>query len=130
MFATNPKTGGKIRIMNSDASIWKDSKTLTYMNQPFSKDKRRWKRWDILVTSVKPEFLLWKPDIVLLTEETPESNAWLRTEKARKVRFILVSLKAIKTLSKEFDVSSLGNVICLEEFESMYPFLGQPWDGT
>jgi len=130
MFATNPKTGGKIRIMNSDASIWKDSKTLTYMNQPFSKDKRRWKRWDILVTSVKPEFLLWKPDIVLLTEETPESNAWLKIEKARKVRFILVSLKAIKTLSKEFDVSSLGNVICLEEFDSMYPFLGPAWNGT
>ena len=128
MLATNPKTGGKIRIMNSDASIWKDSKTLTYMTNPFSKDKKRWKRWDILVTSIKPEFLLWKPDIVLLTDQTPESVAWLKTEKAKKVRFILVSLKAIKNL--DFDVSTLGNVICLEEFDSMYPFLGPSWDGT
>ena len=131
MFATNPKNGKQIRIMNSDASIWKDSKTLTYMKDPYSKDKKRWKRWDILVTSVTPEYLAWKPDIVLLTEESSEANLWLKTEKAKKTRFILVSLKAIKTLTSEgFDVSTLGNVICLEEFESMYPFLGQPWNGT
>ena len=130
MLATNPKNGKQIRIMNSDASIWKDSKTLTYMKTPYSKDKKRWKRWDILVTSAKPEFLSWNPDIVLLTEESPEANLWLKTEKAKKIRFILVSLKAIKTLNLEFDVSTLGNVICLEEFETMYPFLGPPWDGT
>ena len=131
MLATNPKNGKQIRIMNSDASIWKDSKTLTYMKDTYSKDKKRWKRWDILVTSAAPEYLAWKPDIVLLTEESPAANLWLKIEKAKKVRFILVSLKAIKTLNSEgFDVSTLGNVICLEEFESMYPFLGQPWDGT
>lgn len=131
MLATNPKTGTKIRVMTSDASVWKDSKTLVYMNEPFTKDKRRWRRWDILVTSVKPEFLLWKPDIVLLTEETPESNEWLKSEVSKKTRFILVSLKAIKTLASQgFDISSLGNVICLEEFHSMYPFLGPEWSGT
>jgi len=131
MLATNPKTGSKIRVLTSDASIWKDSKTLVYMIEPFTKAKRRWRRWDILVTSVKPEFLLWKPDIVLLTEETPESNDWLKSEASKKIRFILVSLKAIKTLGSEgFDVSSLGNVICLEEFHSMYPFLGPEWSGT
>ena len=131
MLATNPKTGGKIRVMTSDTSIWKDSKTLVYMNEAFTKAKRRWRRWDILVTSAKPEFLLWKPDIVLLTEETPEGNEWLKSEVSKKTRFILVSLKAIKTLSSQgFDISSLGNVICLEEFHSMYPFLGPPWSGT
>jgi hypothetical protein len=131
MLATNPNTGGKIRVITSDASIWKDSKTLVYMNEPFTKAKRQWRRWDILVTSVKPEFLLWKPDIVLLTEETPESNEWLKSENSRKIRFILVSIKAIKTLNEQgFDVSSLGNVICLEEFHSMYPFLGPEWSGS
>jgi len=129
MLATNPKTGGKIRIMKSDASIWKDSKTLVWMKDHFSIEKRRWKRWDILVTSL--DLLKWNPDIVLLVNETPESNAWLKTQKAKNVRFIIVSLKAIQTLNSEgFDVSSLGNVLCLEEFESMYPFLGNPWDGS
>lgn len=131
MLATNPKTGGKIRVLTSDASIWKNSKTLAYMNEPFTKAKRRWRRWDILVSSAKPEFLLWKPDIVLLTEETPESNEWLKSEDSKKIRFILVSLKAIKTLNEQgFDISSLGNVICLEEFHSMYPFLGPEWSGS
>lgn len=130
MLATNPKNGKPIRIMNSDASIWKDSKTLTYMKDPYSAKMKRWKRWDILVTSVAPEYLAWNPDIVLLTEETPEANLWLKTEKAKKPRFILVSLKAIKSLNSKFDVSTLGNVICLEEFKSIYPFLGKPWDGT
>jgi len=131
MLATNPKNGKPIRIMNSDASIWKNSKTLTYMKEPYSPDKKRWRRWDILVTSATPEHLAWNPDIVLLTEESPEANLWLQTEKAKTTRFILVSLKAIKTLNSQgFDVSTLGNVICLDEFESMYPFLGQPWDGT
>ena len=129
MLATNPKTGGQIRILKSDASIWKDSKTLVWIKQPFSKDKKRWKRWDILVTDVSQ--IAWKPDIVLLISETPESNAWLKTEAAKTVRFIIVSLNAIKTLHSEgFDVSNLGNVICLEEFETMYPFLGSKWDGT
>jgi len=131
MLATNPKTGKPIRIMKTDTSIWKDSKTLTWMKTPFSKEKKRWKRWDILITSVDPGFLQWNPDILLITEESPESNAFLKTENAKSVRFILVSTKAIKTLNSEgFDVSSLGNVICLEEFESMYPFLGPAWSGT
>ena len=66
MFATNPNNGKQIRIMKSDTSIWKDSKTLVWMKEPFSKDKKRWRRWDILVTSVDPAFLKWNPDILLL----------------------------------------------------------------
>jgi hypothetical protein len=117
--------------MKTDTSIWKDMKTLAWMKEPYSKDKKRWKRYDILVTSVDPGFLKWNPDILLLTEETPESNAFLKTQEARSIRFILVSKKALKTLNGEgFDISSLGNVICLEEFDTMYPFLGPAWDGT
>lgn len=131
MFATNPKNGKQIRIMKTDTSIWKDAKTLVWMKEPYSKDKKRWKRWDILVTSVNPDFLKWNPDILLLTEESPEANAFLKTQKAKNIRFILVSNKALKTLNSEgFDISSLGNVICLEEFENMYPFLGPAWSGT
>lgn len=131
MFATNPKNGKQIRIMKTDTTIWKDAKTLVWMKEPYSKDKKRWKRWDILVTSVDSEFLKWNPDILLLTEETPEANEFLKTQKAKNIRFILVSNKALKTLNSEgFDISSLGNVICLEEFENMYPFLGPAWSGT
>lgn len=129
MIATNPKTGKPIKIIKSDTSIWKNSKTLVWMKEPYSKDKNQWRRWDILVTSVEPRFLLWNPDIVLLTRQTRDSNTWFKSEHAKKVRFILVSLKAIASLKSEgFDVSTLGNVLCLEELESIYPFLGSQWD--
>ena len=131
MFATNPKNGKQIRIMKSDTSIWKDSKTLVWMKEPYSKNKNRWKRWDILVTSVDPGFLKWNPDILLLTEESKETNDFLKTPAAKNIRFILVSIHALKTLNSEgFDVSSLGNVICLEEFKNIYPFLGTEWNGS
>jgi hypothetical protein len=131
MFATYPKTGKQIRIIKSELTIWKDSKTLTWIKEPYSKKMKRWKRWDILVTSATPEFLSWNPEIVLLTEESDIANIWLKSEKAKNTRFILVSLNAIKTLKSEgYDVSSLGNVICLEELDSVYPFLGAEWDGT
>ena len=131
MFATNPKNGKQIRIMKTDTSIWKDTKTLAWMKDPYSKDKKRWKRWDILVTSVDPGFLKWNPDILLLTEESSEANVFLKSPAAKSIRFILVSNKALKSLSSEgFDISSLGNVICLEEFDTMYPFLGPAWNGT
>jgi hypothetical protein len=131
MFATNPKNGKQIRIMKSDTSIWKDMKTLTWMKEPYSKENKRWKRYDILVTSVSPGFLKWNPDILLLTEESPEANVFLKSPAAKSIRFILVSNKALKSLSSEgFDISSLGNVICLEEFDTMYPFLGPAWKGT
>jgi len=129
MLATNPKNGKQIKVMKSDASIWKDSKTLVWMKDPFS--NKKWKRWDILVTSVNEALLKWNPDIVLLLEESKESNTWLKTSNAKNVRYIIVSLKAIQTLTSEgFDVSSLGNVLCIDEFESMYPFLGAGWDGS
>jgi hypothetical protein len=131
MFATNPKNGKQIRIMKSDTSIWKDTKTLVWMKEPYSKNKNRWKRWDVLVTSVDPGFLKWNPDILLLTEESKETNDFLKTPAAKNIRFILVSIHALKTLNSEgFDVSSLGNVICLEEFKNIYPFLGTEWNGS
>ena len=131
MLAKNPKNGKDIRIIKSDASAWKDSKTLVWMKDPFSREKKRWKRWDLLVTSVEPRMMLWNPFIVLITEESEETNKWLKTEEAKNVRFIIVSLKAIKSIQKDgFDVSSLGNVMCLEEFHQTHPYLGTEWTGT
>jgi hypothetical protein len=131
MLAKNPKNGKDIRIIKSDASAWKDSKTLVWMKDPFSREKKRWKRWDLLVTSVEPRMMLWNPEIVLITEESDEFGKWIKTDAAKKVRFIVVSLKAIKSINREeFDISTLGNVMCLEEFHQTHPYLGTEWTGT
>lgn len=131
MIARNPKTGGQIRVMKSDTSIWKDSKTLVWMKRPFSESEARWKRFDLLVVGVDPELLQWNPQIVVLAEDTERSRVWLKSKQATKARFILVTMKLVSALAKEaFDVSQLGNVLCLEEYASVYPFLGPQWDGS
>lgn len=131
MLARNPKTGGQIRVLKSDASIWKDSKTLVWMKEPFCETGHRWKRWDLVVVGVDPAVLAWNPQIVVLTKDTPEVRLWLQTPEAKATRFILVTMTLVSALSKEgFNISELGNVLCLEEYASVYPFLGDPWDGT
>ena len=131
MIARNPHTGGQIRVMKSEVSIWKDTKTLVWMKEPFCETLTRWKRWDIVVAGVDPTLLAWKPDIVVLTENTSSACDWLKTPQAKATRFILMTMTLVTSLAKDgFDVSTLGNILCVEEYASVYPFIGSPWDGT
>ena len=120
--------------MKSDASIWKTRKTLVWKQaSPKTLDElKSWKRWDIVVHGANPALLKWNPDIVILTDDLAKSHAWLKTKQASQVRFILISsalVDAIETIHP-FHQLGLGNVLCLEELTSMYPFLGSPWTGT
>jgi hypothetical protein len=47
MLARNPKTGGNIRIINLDTSVWRDQKTIVWFDKPV---EGNWERWDIGVT--------------------------------------------------------------------------------
>ncbi len=101
------------------------------MKEPFCETGTRWKRWDILVVGVDPGLLAWNPNFVVLEENNEAARAWLKTPQAKTTRFILVTMKLVEGLAKEsFDISQLGNVLCLEEYASVYPFLGAEWDGT
>ena len=133
MLATNPKTGASIRLMKSDASIWKNKKTLVWMKDPPSsvKDPMRWKRWDIAIEGVDPKLLAWNPQIVVIREDSPEVRKWLSQKEAKDVRFILISSTIVESIgSNAFRNIGLGNVLCLEEFAEMYPYLGDDWSGT
>ena len=133
MFATHPKTGAKIRLMKSDASVWKNKKTLVWMKGPPNsvKDAMRWKRWDIAVEGVDPKLLAWNPQIVVIREDGPQVKKWLGQAEAKEVRFILISSKIVEAIGDSaFRTLGLGNVLCLEEFAEMYPFLGSDWDGS
>lgn len=133
MLATNPKTGGTIRLIKSDASVWKNRKTLVWMKDPPShvKDAMRWKRWDIAIEGVDPKLLAWNPQIVVIREDTPAVRKWLHQKEAKEVRFILISSKIVEVIGNSaFKKLGLGNVLCLEEFAEMYPYLGDDWSGT
>ena len=131
MLARNPKTGATIKLLKSDSSIWKNQKTLVWMKSPPSNDANLWKRWDIVVEGVHSELLQWQPQIVVLLKDGPEVHAWLKTPEAKEVRFILISEAIVNSVGADtFHEIGLGNVLCLEEFKTMYPFLGSDWNGT
>ena len=131
MLARNPKTGGTIRLMKSDSSIWKNRKTLVWMKEPPTTETAKWARWDIAVDSLEPSMLEWKPQFVILINESPRIIRWLATPAAKNTRFILISRDVVNAIGEEkFQELGLGNVLCLEEFSEMYPFIGPVWDGT
>ena len=131
MLARNPNTGKDIRILKSDTSIWKNSKTLVWMKGSYGHLLNKWKRWDIIVAGIEMELLAWNPYIVVITENTEAVRKWLKSKKTRDIRFILTSSKVAEAIAAEgFSLASLGNVLCLEELDIMYPFIGPQWDGT
>ena len=79
MITRNSNTQGAIRVMKSDASIWKNRKTLVWKQTgPKTLDElKSWKRWDIIVHGANPNLMKWNPDIVILTDDLTRSHAWL-----------------------------------------------------
>lgn len=125
MLARNPKTGAQIRIMKSDASLWKNRKTLVWAN---TVTLPRLNRWDSAYLGIPA---CDENKTVLLLDTAPETIAWLRTAQARKVRFLVVTQKLVDAVGEEeFHGLSLGNVLCLDELHTMYPYIGHEWDGS
>jgi hypothetical protein len=128
MLARNPKTGGDIRVISSNASIWKQKKTLYWNSSNENKSP-----WDSAVFSIKEEF--WNsgnnPTMVFLLTDSEEHRKWLKTMDARDTRFIFLIRAIVDTITEPvFQSLRLNNVLCIEELPSMYPFLGGDWDGT
>ena len=129
MLARNPKTGGSIRVLTSNTSCWKENKTLYWKTSV--EDHRA--PWDSAVFSVKEDFWLesHNPTMVFLLEDLPENRKWLKTMDAKDTRFIFITRQIVESMGeKAFQALGLGNVLCVEELHSMYPFIGNEWDGT
>lgn len=129
MLARNPKTGGTIRVLTSSTSCWKENKTLYWRKSV--EDHRS--PWDSAVFSVKEDFWLdaHKPAMVFLLDDLLENRKWLKSMDARDTRFIFITRQIVDTMGERaFQALGLGNVLCIEELASMYPFLGKEWDGT
>ena len=132
MLGRHPKTGAPIKIMKSEKSLWKNQKTLVYQKEgPTLSDSHLWKRWDTLIVGCSPALLEWNPYVVILIELNAEVDAWLQTESAKTTRFLVMSSRVIDEIGHDrFESFGLGNVLCLEEFQTMFPYLGAPWDKT
>jgi hypothetical protein len=118
MLAYHPKTGKEIRVIQTDAVVWRENKTLIYTADPSI--------WDtvyegLLSDGTGPTFRL-----VLKPVEADEFKMM-----ATKSKIVLLSKLALDSMGTEvFKKLGVSNVIYLEEVHLMYPHLGEPWDGT
>ena len=136
--ARHPKTGAPIRIVTTDASVWRDQKTLVWLEagEFAGKEVPPWSRWDMGVTSTASfeaaEAAGYRPDIVACLEGDFEDwHAWLKAGHWEKVRLLVVTKALVTHIGMEGLLTlRIGNMVCLDEMAELYPFTGAVWDGT
>ena len=111
MHALHPRTGKEVRVIQTDASIWRENKTLFY-----SEDKCIWDT--VYEGDTSPTYR------ILLNVDSADA---LKTA-STKSKLLLISKAALGSV----DIKGLGinNLLCLDEIHLMYPHLGMEWDGT
>lgn len=129
MLARNPKTGKDLRIINLDTSVWRDQKTLVWLDKVPPKSMGR---WDMGVTDTKlAEAMIENPaDIVVCLNEPEEVRSWMEAGKWSTARLVVVKKSFI---NQHFDMLpkwKITNLLCLDEMDELYPFVGAKWDGT
>ena len=111
MLGVHPRTGKEVRVIQTDASVWRENKTLFY-----SEDKCIWDT--VYDGDTSPSYR------ILLHADSPEVVKTAST----KSKLLLISKAALDSV----DIKGLGvnNLMCLDEIHLMYPHLGAAWDGT
>ena len=111
MLGIHPITGKGIRVINTDVSLWRESKTLAFTQNPSIWDTVY---TDFLTDGKGPSFRL-----ILKEASLDEIKECIRTSK-----LVLISKKCITSSEP------VKNVLYLEEIHLLYPHLGDEWDGT
>lgn len=132
MFAKHPLTGKPIRILNCEASLWKDAATLVWVDGS-TVTAAPWSRYTVGVESVEAYRAVvaadTKPEICILLGDTAAAAAWIRAGEWRRIAVALVPKEVLKTVGDD-GLKGINNMLCLEEVHYLYPHLGAAWDGT
>ncbi len=135
MYGTNPKTGKPIRILKSEAAIWRDQKSAIVLTPSYlPKHNDRYERIGVGLSDYRA--ILKKSsdiDILVLMQGDPEEIEFVRTKQLHQSKILFITRKIANTIGeKEFLALGLANVICLEEIHQVYPFVGfsLPWNET
>jgi len=133
MLARHPLTGKDIRIISLDTSVWKENKTLVWLDS--IEQPARWARYDVGVTSVAAATALKakgiQADLVLCLGDYKETAAWCESGEWSKARIVAVPRAFVEFMGFEALMKlRMGNIICLDEMHELYPFVGAKWDGS
>jgi hypothetical protein len=125
MLARNPKTGGNIRIINLDTSVWRDQKTMVWFDAPA---EAGWDRWDIGVTDTNIAEVV-KADVVICLND--DAADWLNAGKWSTARLVVVPKALVNAMGMDKLLElKMNNLLCIDEIHSLYPFTGPAWDGS
>ena len=131
MLARNPKTGAPIRILRSDASLWRNKKTLVWLqNQSPSVAWDRWETVCIGLSDLKTWTSLGKRvDYLVLEDTTQETVDFVLKLTPSQFKLVLLPKALIFAVGVQtFRALQMSNAIVLEEAHLMYPFLGEQWN--
>jgi len=123
MLAHHPITGKEIRVLKTEAQLYKNQKTLLWLREDTYKNSERLKRWDTLVFGHALSHK-WSPSATVIRDPSPEALEWIVTSAPRRYELLFFSKKVLEVLGVE-RAKSLGftNIICLEELGEIYPHL-------
>lgn len=135
---THRITGKQIRILKTEAHIYKNQKTIVWLrNNPSAyASADRLQRWDSIVIGHELAHQWNKqwntfPSAIVIREPTPEALEWIVTSAPKSYQLLCFSKKVIETIGVE-RAKSLGftNIICLEEMGEVYPQLFRVYEET
>ncbi len=132
MLAQHPKTGKPIRILRSDASLWRSQKTVVWLQD--QEASVSWDRWDTLVIGLA-NYKKWKQttrvDYLVLLDTKDETVEWFNSMNPSEFRMLFISRDLVFKIGEaKFRQMRIQNIICVEELQKLYPYLGSPWDGS
>jgi len=113
MLAHHPITGKEIRVIQTDASIWKEFKTLVV-----SPNRQV---YDTVCSTGSPDYKIQL--------EAAPPKALVDFAASSKLFFVCKQSLGRLTVD-EFKKLKIQNVMALEEMHNMFPHLGANWDGT
>lgn len=126
MLAHHPETGQPIRILQSDAQISQDNKTLAWI-QPTFAPSSRWSRWSTLVSDPAALSVLTdqgEPTCCVVMTTDP---AWIPIVKrtVSESQTVVVATRAVISWLNAHGVDT-GHVLGIYELFDLYPYLGEP----
>ncbi len=121
------------RLLTLTTPMIRNHRTLVRLaSQPTDKP---WNRWDAVVTRIAHYHQWVKAShiigMVLLSVEG-DADAWFADlfQIAKDVTLVLLPASVLRLKSAEFWSENFDNVLCLDDLDESYPFLGERWDGS
>ena len=132
MSAVHPLTGKPIKIIESEGCVWKDSKTLVWLDGS-AEAGDKWARYDVGASSVEALKALGQKGIAadICIAVGTDAAEWIRVGGHKSVRIFATSKAVIDEVGPEFFVKErVVNMICLDDTLNLYPMLKVPWNGS